>query len=195
MNWEIEEDGSKEDAKDFFNIFKVDNHIHLAAAMTSPHLLEFIQHKAKTCPDDVVAKDATTGEPQTLAHVFAKAEISAEGITTESLETSGSRKMFKRFDYFNASYSPFGKADLRTIFLKSDNLQKGKYFAELAKEVYARAEAQAHNVLYVVRWLALFFFSFENRIPRNLRKFFSCLLTMFRICIPSTCMGPIVLAF
>ncbi len=32
---------------------------------------------------------------------------------TDMLNTGGGRRMFHRFDYFNASYSPFGKNDVR----------------------------------------------------------------------------------
>jgi AMP deaminase len=40
----------KNDPKDFSNIIKVDTHIHLAAAMTAQHLLQFIQTKAEKSP-------------------------------------------------------------------------------------------------------------------------------------------------
>ena len=33
------------DPRDFTNIIKVDNHVHLAAAMTARHLLHFIKKK------------------------------------------------------------------------------------------------------------------------------------------------------
>ena len=51
MNWEIEEEEARQDPKDFFNIAKVDNHIHLSAAFTSVHLLTFIRNKIKNAPN------------------------------------------------------------------------------------------------------------------------------------------------
>jgi AMP deaminase len=39
------------DPRDFYTIIKVDTHVHLSAAMTSKHLLDFIKHKVKTCPN------------------------------------------------------------------------------------------------------------------------------------------------
>jgi hypothetical protein len=40
---------------------------------------------------------------------------------------------FHRFDRFNDRYNPTGSSRLREIFLKTDNLLKGKYLAELTK--------------------------------------------------------------
>ena len=48
---ELEEDNSRSDPRDFYNIFKIDNHIHLAGAMTSSHLLDFIRRKIRTEPE------------------------------------------------------------------------------------------------------------------------------------------------
>lgn len=40
---------------------------------------------------------------------------------------------FQRFDLFNQHYNPFGLAELRNVFLKTDSYNKGVYFAELTK--------------------------------------------------------------
>lgn len=40
---------------------------------------------------------------------------------------------FHRFDKFNLKYNPIGESRLREIFLKTDNLIKGRYLAELTK--------------------------------------------------------------
>ena len=40
---------------------------------------------------------------------------------------------FHRFDRFNDRYNPTGSSRLREIFLKTDNLLKGKYLAELTE--------------------------------------------------------------
>ena len=39
---------------DFTQVTKVDNHIHLAAAMTSKHLLSFIRRKLENFGDDII---------------------------------------------------------------------------------------------------------------------------------------------
>lgn len=41
--------------RDFYNVRKVDTHVHLAAAMNQKHLLRFIKRKLKTEPNEVVS--------------------------------------------------------------------------------------------------------------------------------------------
>ncbi len=48
--------------------------------------------------------------------------------------------VYQRFDNFNSKYSPFRMAQMRKIFLKTDNHIEGRYFAELTKIVLARHE-------------------------------------------------------
>lgn len=58
--------------RDFYNVRKVDTHVHHSACMNQKHLLKFIRKKLKTCPDDVVL--SRDGEPLTLAQVFEVSE-------------------------------------------------------------------------------------------------------------------------
>ena len=51
--------------------------------------------------------------------------IDALGMHTDS-------NTFARFDKFNLKYNPLGKSKLREIFLKTDNVIRGRYFAEVA---------------------------------------------------------------
>ena len=51
--------------RDFYNVRKVDTHIHLSAAMNQKHLLRFIKRKARYHSDEVVTKDKD-GAPMTL---------------------------------------------------------------------------------------------------------------------------------
>lgn len=67
--------------RDFYNVRKVDTHIHLAAAMNQKHLLRFIKRKLRDHADDIVAKTAH-GAPQTLAEVARRGALSGR-------ETSG----------------------------------------------------------------------------------------------------------
>lgn len=48
--------------------------------------------------------------------------------------------VYQRFDNFNSKYSPFRMAQMRKIFLKTDNHIEGRFFAELTKIVLARHE-------------------------------------------------------
>lgn len=42
---------------------------------------------------------------------------------------------FHRFDRFNLKYNPFGVSRLREVFLKTDNFIKGRFLAELTREL------------------------------------------------------------
>ena len=46
--------------RDFYNLAKVDTHVHLAAAGTANHLLAFIKKKFITSKDEIVAIDPKT---------------------------------------------------------------------------------------------------------------------------------------
>lgn len=37
--------------RDFYNVRKVDNHVHHSSSMNQKHLLRFIKHKLKECPN------------------------------------------------------------------------------------------------------------------------------------------------
>ncbi|CAN0567691.1 unnamed protein product, partial [Ectocarpus sp. 12 AP-2014] len=41
--------------RDFYNVRKVDTHVHHSACMNQKHLLRFIKHKLKRCPNEVVS--------------------------------------------------------------------------------------------------------------------------------------------
>ena len=48
--------------RDFYNVRKVDTHIHHSACMNQKHLLRFIKHKLKYFPDELVCWDNKSGE-------------------------------------------------------------------------------------------------------------------------------------
>lgn len=54
--------------RDFYNIRKVDTHIHAASCMNQKHLLRFIKKTLKNNADEVVT--VTNGTPMTLKEVF-----------------------------------------------------------------------------------------------------------------------------
>lgn len=49
------------------------------------------------------------------------------------------------FDRFNLKYNPFGQSRLREVFIKQDNLIRGRFLAELTKEVFADLEASKYQ--------------------------------------------------
>ena len=52
---------------------------------------------------------------------------------------------FHRFDKFNLKYNPIGESRLREIFLKTDNYIKGRYLAEITKEVISDLESSKYQ--------------------------------------------------
>lgn len=105
------------------------------------------------------------GKHLTLAEVFASINLTAYDLSIDTLDMHVctpclySRKSkcnthnpqahtdsFHRFDKFNLKYNPVGESRLRTIFLKTDNYVKGRYLAEITKEVFADLEASKYQM-------------------------------------------------
>ncbi|XP_047436490.1 AMP deaminase 3 isoform X2 [Mugil cephalus] len=119
--------------RDFYNVRKVDTHIHAAACMSQKHLLTFIQKTYKTDAHRVVLEKS--GQKMTLQEVFHSLDMDPYDLTVDSLDVHAGRQTFHRFDKFNSKYNPVGASELREIFLKTDNLINGEYFAQIVKEV------------------------------------------------------------
>ncbi|XP_059224044.1 AMP deaminase 2 isoform X2 [Stomoxys calcitrans] len=119
--------------RDFYNIRKVDTHIHAASCMNQKHLLRFIKKTLKKNANEVVT--VTKGQEMTLAQVFQSMNLTTYDLTVDMLDVHADRNTFHRFDKFNAKYNPIGESRLREVFLKTDNYLNGKYFAHIIKEV------------------------------------------------------------
>lgn len=131
--------------RDFYNIRKVDTHVHAASCMNQKHLLRFIKKTLKSNKDDIVCK-GDDGKLMTLEEVFKSLNISAYDLSVDMLDVHADRNTFHRFDKFNAKYNPIGESRLREIFLKTDNYIQGKYFAQILKEVlYDLDESKYQN--------------------------------------------------
>lgn len=120
--------------RDFYNVRKVDTHIHLSASMTQKRLIKFIKRKLRESPDEVVI--FRDGKELTLAETFKSLNLTAYDISVDTLDVHANKSVLHRFDKFNLKYNPFGQSRLREIFLKTDNLIGGRYFAELCKETF-----------------------------------------------------------
>ncbi|CAD8175933.1 unnamed protein product [Paramecium pentaurelia] len=129
--------------RDFYNVFKVDTHIHHSAAMSAKHLLEFIQRKYEKNGDDHVDinKDGTK---ICLRDIFKNISVDPIDLSLNSLDVQADKGIYKRFDRFNNKYNPLGTPKLREIFLKTDNYIKGKYLADLTKELMDQLEQQQY---------------------------------------------------
>ncbi|XP_050526519.1 AMP deaminase 2 isoform X2 [Daktulosphaira vitifoliae] len=126
--------------RDFYNIRKVDTHIHAASCMNQKHLLRFIKKTLKNHADEVV-----TAGGMTLKQVFESMNLTSYDLTVDMLDVHADRNTFHRFDKFNAKYNPIGESRLREAFLKTDNHIGGKYFARVINEVAADLEESKYQ--------------------------------------------------
>ncbi|CAE6421584.1 unnamed protein product [Rhizoctonia solani] len=129
--------------RDFYNLRKVDTHVHHSSMMNQKHLLRFIKHKMKHYPDDkVIVRD---GKELTLREVFESLNLTAYDLSIDTLDMHAHQEAFHRFDKFNLKYNPIGEARLREIFMKTDNHIKGRYLAELTQEVMTDLEQSKYQ--------------------------------------------------
>uniref|UniRef100_A0A914GU46 AMP deaminase n=1 Tax=Globodera rostochiensis TaxID=31243 RepID=A0A914GU46_GLORO len=124
--------------RDFYNIRKVDTHIHAASSMNHKHLLRFIKKKMRTDADEVVQEK--NGKKVTMSQLFQQMDIRPYDLSVDMLDVHADRHTFHRFDKFNTKYNPLGQNELREIFIKTDNYVNGKYFAQVLKEVLSDLE-------------------------------------------------------
>ena len=118
--------------RDFYNVRKVDTHIHASSCMNQKHLLRFIKKKLKTCGDMIVLNHPQKGN-MTLNQVFEELNLTPFDLNVDKLAMHADRNTFHRFDKFNAKYNPIGQSSLRDIFIKTDNEVNGVFFAEILK--------------------------------------------------------------
>ncbi|XP_011708010.1 PREDICTED: AMP deaminase 2 isoform X1 [Wasmannia auropunctata] len=130
--------------RDFYNIRKVDTHIHAASCMNQKHLLRFIKKTLKNHADEVVTC-SKTGETMTLREVFQSMNLTTYDLSVDMLDVHADRNTFHRFDKFNAKYNPIGESRLREVFLKTDNFLNGTYFARIIKEVASDLEESKYQ--------------------------------------------------
>ncbi|KAJ6150762.1 hypothetical protein N7470_007356 [Penicillium chermesinum] len=117
-------DSKKVPHRDFYNVRKVDTHVHHSACMNQKHLLRFIKSKMRKSPDEVVL--FRDGKHLTLKEVFESINLTAYDLSIDTLD------MHSR---------------LREIFLKTDNYIKGRYLAEITKEVISDLESSKYQMV------------------------------------------------
>ncbi|CAO3587024.1 unnamed protein product [Absidia cylindrospora] len=136
-------DSKRVSHRDFYNVRKVDTHIHHSSCMNQKHLLRFIKSKMKKSPDDkVIYRD---GQLLTLKGVFESLNLTAYDLSIDTLDMHAHKDSFHRFDKFNLKYNPIGESRLREIFMKTDNYVQGKYLAEITKEVVSDLESSKYQ--------------------------------------------------
>ncbi|KAK5941367.1 AMP deaminase [Knufia obscura] len=138
-------DTKKVPHRDFYNVRKVDTHVHHSACMNQKHLLRFIKSKMRKSPDDVVLD--RDGQQLTLKEVFESIDLSAYELSIDTLDMHAHTDSFHRFDKFNLKYNPVGQSRLRDIFLKTDNFIKGRYLADITREVISDLESSKYQMV------------------------------------------------
>lgn len=143
--FEESKQSKKNPHRDFYNVRKVDTHIHHSACMNQKHLLRFIKYKLKTEPNEqVIFRD---GKILTLSEVFKSLNLTGYDLSIDTLDMHAHTDTFHRFDKFNLKYNPIGESRLREIFLKTDNFINGKYLAELTKQVFEDLESSKYQMV------------------------------------------------
>ncbi|KAG0069893.1 AMP deaminase [Linnemannia elongata] len=130
--------------RDFYNVRKVDTHVHHSSCMNQKHLLRFIKSKMRKTPEDVVI--FRDGKELTLEEVFQSLDLTAYDLNIDTLDMHAHKDSFHRFDKFNLKYNPIGESRLREIFMKTDNKIKGRYLAEITKEVISDLEQSKYQM-------------------------------------------------
>lgn len=77
-------DSKKVPHRDFYNVRKVDTHVHHSACMNQKHLLRFIKSKMKKSPDEVVL--FRDGKHLTLKEVFESVNLTAYDLSIDTLD-------------------------------------------------------------------------------------------------------------
>ncbi|OII72012.1 adenosine monophosphate deaminase 2 [Cryptosporidium ubiquitum] len=136
FNGKLENELSKKNIRTgFYNVYKVDTHVHHSACMSQQHLLKFIRKCYNSDKDRVVFYNREN-VPSTLGQVFSNVfGCDYRNNSIDHLNMDAIRNCFQRFDRFNEKYNPFGSNLMRDIFLKYNNSIKGKYLADITKEV------------------------------------------------------------
>ena len=87
-------DSKKVPHRDFYNVRKVDTHVHHSACMNQKHLLRFIKSKMKKVPDEVVL--FRDGKHLTLAEVFKSINLTAYDLSIDTLDMHAHQDSFHR---------------------------------------------------------------------------------------------------
>lgn len=91
-------DSKKVPHRDFYNVRKVDTHVHHSACMNQKHLLRFIKSKMKKSPDEIVL--FRDGRHLTLKEVFESINLTAYDLSIDTLDMHVSDSTHRRCQAF-----------------------------------------------------------------------------------------------
>jgi AMP deaminase len=78
--------------------------------------------------------------------VFESINLSGYDLNVDTLDMHADKSTFHRFDRFNLKYNPCGQSRLREVFIKQDNLIRGRFLAEVTKEVISDLDANKYQM-------------------------------------------------
>ena len=79
--------------RDFYNVRKVDTHVHHSACMNQKHLLRFIKSKMKKSPNEIVLFRG--GKELTLDEVFESINLTAYDLSIDTLDMHVGHRLFQ----------------------------------------------------------------------------------------------------
>lgn len=115
--------------------------------MGDKHLLDFIINKFDSSPDDIVWEDK--GQKKTLKDLFDTLGLDKSKLNVHVLDLkAGSSSKKTHGDHIRAMCNPTDVGSLRYVFLRINNPVKGKYYAEIAHEVFENIEKSNKKTEY-----------------------------------------------
>lgn len=143
--------------------------------MGDKHLLDFIINKLETSPDDIVWEDK--GKRKTLKELFDDLGLDKTRLNVHVLDLKAGNISKAHGDHTSVMCDPTDVGSLRYVFLRINNPVKGKYYAEIAHEVFENIEKANKKTEYRIsiygrtpdEWdrLAEWVDKFDVRSPNN----------------------------
>ena len=143
--------------------------------MGDKHLLDFIINKLETSPDDIVWEDR--GKKKTLKELFDDLGLDKSRLNVHMLDIKAGKIPATHNDNTSEMCNPTDFGSLRYVFLRINNPVKGKYYAEMAHEVFESIEKANKKTEYRIsiygrtqnEWndLAEWVDKFDVRSPNN----------------------------
>ena len=141
LNEEQESLEAKMTSSDFYRMTKVDTHVHVNRAMSASQLLHYIRGKYASEGDRVVWDEFHGEHAVTLRRTFELLGLHGgeRALNLDALSVNADESSYKRFDNWVSKYNPFGKEELRKLFLSVE----GVYLADMLKTIIFAGEPPA----------------------------------------------------
>lgn len=133
-SWEKELEETRSDESDFYQIPKVDTHLHLSAMMTTPELVEYMLEIYHTAGERKIGE--TTIAEMLRAEGF---DPDNQRVSIDHMCTMANKKMFKNFEEFNLAFQPMRSKPIKDLIFKPKSLD-GEYLEKYITRQCDRAQ-------------------------------------------------------